>query len=132
MKEAIRYLDNAKDILSKSKIEDNKYVDLKYVKSACGVAYLGILKAVDEYLLKKGFMEKNLPKLVVSKANPSVDAYREMLKKHLTVHNGKLLREFEDIYAELHIAGYYRGLLRHTDTVKAVLNAAKKFVEKIK
>ncbi|MBI3583032.1 MAG: DUF5618 family protein [Nitrospinae bacterium] len=124
MKEAIRYLDNAKDILSKSKIEDNKYVDLKYVKSACGVAYLGILKAVDEYLLKKRFMEKNLPK--------SVDAYREMLKKHLTVHNGKLLREFEDIYAELHIAGYYRGLLRHTDTVKAVLNAAKKFVEKIK
>lgn len=38
-KEALRYIQNAKDILSKSPIEDNRYADDKYVKSACGVAY---------------------------------------------------------------------------------------------
>ena len=43
MKEAIRYLQNAKEILSKSPVEDDRYVDIKYVKSACGVAYLRVL-----------------------------------------------------------------------------------------
>ncbi len=32
-----RYLENAKEILSKARIEDNRYADDKYVKSACGV-----------------------------------------------------------------------------------------------
>lgn len=123
-KEALRYLQNAKELLSKSRIEDNRYEDIKYVKSACGVAYLAVLKAIDEYLIKKGVTEKELPK--------SVDSYRGILKKYLTIHNGKILKEFEDIYAELHIAGYYRGLLRHTDTVKDTLKAAKSFIEKIK
>ena len=75
MKEPLRYLSNAKEILSKSKIEDNIYVDDKYVKSACGIAYLGVLKAIEEHLLKKGLTKKELPK--------SVDAYREAIKRFL-------------------------------------------------
>jgi len=123
-KEALRYLQNAKEILSKTQIEDNRYEDIKYVQEACGTAYLAILKAIDEYLINKGLTKKELPK--------SVDGYRDMLKKYLSVHNGKLTKEFESLYSELHIAGYYRGDLVHTDVVKAVFKSAKTFIDKIK
>lgn len=36
MKEAQRYLNNAKEILKKAPIEDNRYTDIKYVQEACG------------------------------------------------------------------------------------------------
>jgi len=50
----------------------------------------------------------------------------------MAIHNGKLLREFESIYDELHIAGYYRGMLHSVGVVKEVFKAAKEFIEKIK
>jgi hypothetical protein len=123
-REAIRYYENAREILRKSPIEDNIYIDDKYVKSACGIAYLGVLKAIDEYLLKRGLLKKELPR--------SVDAYRKALQKYLIIHNGKLLKEFEVIYDELHIAGYYRGDLHSVGTVKEAFRTAKDFIEKIK
>jgi len=124
MREALRYLQNAKEILKKAPIEDNAYADVKYVQEACGTAYLSILKAIDEYLLNKGLSRKELPK--------SVDAYREALQKHLAIHDGKLIREFERLYDQLHIAGYYRGLLHNVDIVKDALKSAKSFIKKIK
>ncbi|MBI4685358.1 MAG: DUF5618 family protein [Nitrospirae bacterium] len=124
MKETIRYIQNAKELLSKSPIENNRYADDKYVKSACGVAYLGVLKAIEEILLKKGLTKKELPK--------KVEEYRKALQKHVAIHNGKLLRAFDDIYDELHIAGYYRGNLHSVDTVKGALKTAKDFIEKLK
>lgn len=124
MKEAIRYIQNAKELLSKSPIENNRYADDKYVKSACGVAYLGVLKAIEELLLKKGLTKKELPK--------KVEEYRKALQKYVSVHNGKLLKEFDDIYDELHIAGYYRGNLHHVDIVKGALKGAKDFIGKLK
>ena len=46
-KEAMRYIDNAREIL-KSAGKDGKYFDdVKYVQTACGTAYLGMLKALD-------------------------------------------------------------------------------------
>jgi hypothetical protein len=122
-KEAIRYLENAKEILSKSRIEDNRYADDKYVKSACGVAYLGVLKAIDEYLLKMEFTKKELPK--------KVEEYRKALQKYAAVHDGKLLKQFDDIYDELHIGGYYRGILHRVETVKAALKGAEEFIKKL-
>jgi len=124
MKEALRYLQNAKEILRKAPIEDGRYADVKYVQEACGAAYLAVLKAIDEFLLNKGLSKKELPK--------SVDAYRMALQKHLTTRDGKLLREFESLYEELHIAGYYRALLVHVNIVKDALKIAKEFIEKIK
>jgi len=124
MKEALRYLQNAKEILRKAPTEDGRYADVKYVQEACGAAYLAVLKAIDEYLLNKGVTRKELPK--------SVDAYRIALQKHLTTRDGKLLREFERLYDELHIAGYYRALLAHVNIVKGALKAAEEFIEKIK
>jgi hypothetical protein len=124
MKEALRYLENAREILRKAPIEDNTYTDVKYVQEACATAYLSILKTIDEFLKRKGVDEKELPQ--------SVDGYREMLRKYAMVHNGKLLKEFEKLYKALHIAGYYRGLLEDVTMVKDALRAAKLFIEKFK
>lgn len=123
MKEALRYLQNAKEILKSAPIEDNAYADVKPVQESCAAAYLAVLKAIDEYLLKKGLSKKELPK--------SVDGYRQALQKHLTIHDGKLVRDFERLYDQLHIAGYYRGLLHDVNAVKDILKAARAFIEKI-
>jgi hypothetical protein len=124
VKEALRYLENARAILKTAPIEDNTYTDGKPVQEACGTAYLAVLKAIDEYLVKKGVDERELPQ--------SVDGYREMLRKYLMIHNGRLLKEFDKLYKLLHIAGYYRGLLEDVTVVKDALKAAKIFIEKVK
>ncbi len=124
MREALRSLDNAKEILKSVPIEDNTYTDVKPVREAFGTAYLAVLEAINEHLIKKGLTKKELPK--------SVEAYRDALRKHIAVHNGKLMREFEKIYDALHIAGYYRGLIYDVYMVKDALKAAKTFIEKIR
>ena len=124
MKEALRYLENASEILKKTPVEDNTYTDIKPVQEACATAYLAILKAIDEFLAKKGVNEKELPQ--------TVDGYRDMLRKYAIVHDGKLLKEFEKLYKALHIAGYYRGLLEDVTMVKDALKAAKSFIAKFK
>ncbi|MDP2960527.1 MAG: DUF5618 family protein [candidate division Zixibacteria bacterium] len=123
MKESLRYLNNAKEILKATPVEDNTYTDIKHVREAFGIAYLSILEAINEYLIEKGFTKKELPK--------SVDEYRKVLQKYLAVRDGKLLREFEKLYDALHIAGYYRGLIYDVDMVKDALKATKSFIEKI-
>jgi hypothetical protein len=124
MKEALRYLENAREILKTVPVEDNTHTDVKPVQEALGTAYLAVLKAIDQYLIKKGVEEKELPQ--------SVDGYRDMMRKYLKIHNGRLMKEFEKLYKLLHIAGYYRGLLEDVTVVKDALKAARVFVEKIK
>ncbi|MBM4276305.1 MAG: hypothetical protein FJ130_00275 [Deltaproteobacteria bacterium] len=123
MREALRYLNNAKEILKSVPVEDNTYTDIKPVREAFATAYLAILEAINEYLIKKGLMKKELPK--------SVDAYRKALQKYLVVRDGKVLREFEKLYDALHIAGYYRGLIYDVEAVKAYMRATKEFIGKI-
>ncbi|HUT84043.1 MAG TPA: DUF5618 family protein [Thermodesulfobacteriota bacterium] len=124
MKEAMRYLNNAKEILSTAPIDDGTYTDVKPVREAFATAYLAILEAINESLLKKGLTKKELPK--------SIDAYRKALQRYAAVHDGKLLREFEKLYDALHIAGYYRGLIYDVAMVKDALKAAKAFIEKVR
>jgi hypothetical protein len=124
MREALRYLQNAKEILKKAPIEDGRYADVKYVQEASGTAYLAVLKVIDEHLIKRGLSKKELPR--------SVDAYRKALQRYLAVHDGKLLREFEALYDQIHIAGYDRGLLHDVDIVKDALKTARTFIGKIK
>jgi hypothetical protein len=124
MREAVRYLENAKDLLKKSPVDNNRYSDIKYVQEACGTAYLAVLKAIDEYLLKRGVSQKDLP--------DSVEGYRDMLKKYLSVHNGKLTKDFNSLYNLLHIAGYYRGLLDRVEIVKDTFKITKSFIDKVK
>ena len=124
MKEALRYLENAREMLKTVPVEDSTYTDVKPVQEACGTAYLAVLKAIDQYLIKKGVEEKDLPQ--------SVEGYRDMMRKYLVIHDGKLMKEFEKLYKLLHIAGYYRGLLEDLTVVKDALKAARVFIEKIK
>ena len=124
MKEALRYLENAREMLKTVPVEDSTYTDVKPVQEACGTACLAVLKAIDKYLIKKGVEEKELPQ--------SMDGYRDMMRKYPMIHNGKLMKEFEKLYKLLHIAGYYRGLLEDVTVVKDSLKAARIFIEKIK
>jgi hypothetical protein len=97
--EAIRYMDNAKETLEKAKKKDNFYQDAKYVKTACGIAYNGMLIALDGYLMLKG-VEK--PK---GKRRKSIEYYQENMGKH----NRKLLDYLNGAYNTLHLSGYYDG-----------------------
>jgi len=122
-REAIKYLNNAKDILKRVPIEDDIYTEIKPVREAMGTAYLAVLEAINERLLKHGLTKKELPQ--------SVEAYRQALRKYLAVRNGKLLREFENLYDLLHIAGHYRGLLYDVKVVKDAMKSAQAFIEKV-
>jgi hypothetical protein len=124
MREAVRYLNNAKEILKTTPIEGRFYADKKPVREAFGTAYLAILEAVNEVLLKKGYTEKELPK--------SVEEYRKALAKYVSAHNGKLMKEFNLLYDSLHVHGYYRGAIYETHAVKDYFAAAKEFIEKVK
>jgi len=123
MKESLRYLNNAREILKSVPVEDSTYTDVKPVREAMGTAYLAVLEAINEVLIKQGFTKKELPK--------SVEGYRKVLQKYVAARNGKVLREFEKLYDMLHIAGYYRGLLYDRDVVKDALKAARSFIDKI-
>lgn len=124
MKESLRYLQNAKEILARTPIENDDYVDIKPVREVFSTAYLAVLEAINEALLERGVSKKELPK--------SVDGYRIALKKSFAAHNGKLARKFENLYDTLHIAGYYRGLIHNTVLVKASLKDAREFIDKFK
>jgi len=117
--EALRYLDNAREILKSIPVEDNTYIDIKLVRKACKMAYLAVLKATDGYLIRNGVTKKKLPR--------SFDDYIQVLGKF----NRKLMRRFETLYKELYIAGYYSGLIYDVDMVKNVLKAAKSFIEEL-
>ncbi|MBI5741560.1 MAG: DUF5618 family protein [Nitrospirae bacterium] len=123
MREAVRYLNNAKGILKSVPVVNNTYTDVKPVREAFGTAYLAVLEAINEHLIKKGLTKKELPR--------SVESYRAALQKHIAVHNGKLMREFEKLYDALHIAGYYRGLIYDTRAVKDYFRAAREFIDKV-
>ena len=52
--EANRYIDNAERLIKKAQKHGNYFDDAKYVRMASGTAYLGVLMAVDGYLITKG------------------------------------------------------------------------------
>ena len=115
-REAVRYLNNAREILRRVPVEGDTYIDRKPVREAMRSAYLAVLEAINEALSRRGVARKDLPK--------SVDAYRAAL-------HGKLLRQFESLYDALHIAGYYRGLIYDRKLVRDALIAAHNFIEKV-
>src|SRR5438874_2371085 len=76
--EAHRFLKNARETISKSPIEHNRYQDTKYVREASGIAYLSALRAFDGYLLKKGIHYDHLPK--------SYEGYWAVREKYIPVN----------------------------------------------
>lgn len=95
--EAIRYMDNAKETLKKVGKEDNYYQDLKYVKTACGTAYNGVLIALETWLKMKMGNKFRKPR--------SIEAFRDLVAKQ----DKKLLNILNGAYETLHLSGYYMG-----------------------
>ena len=97
-KEAMRYIDNARATLKLAGREDRNYLDEKYVHTACGTAYIGVLKA-----LNKLFDIKHVPK---KKGRKSIEYYQDRLSQM----DKKLLNYLNNAYHSLHISGYYDGV----------------------
>jgi len=98
--EAMRFYNNAKEILKDVPIVYKSYEDTKPVSEAAGMCYLGMLKALDGYLILKGVEKAKLP--------TSYQGYWQTLSKDL-VHNGQVKSALKIAYENLHILGYYRG-----------------------
>lgn len=113
--EALRYVDNARKILSKHAGKSGDYYsDPKYVKMACNTAYTGILVALDATLnleRKKG-------------VRLDVNVY----KKALASQNKKILNDFVSAYNYLHLFGGYDGDLNVATSQKG-LELAQRVIE---
>ena len=96
IKEAKRYIANAKEILSeKAKKVDGYYSDPKYVKMAGHTAYTGVLVALDGAFGKK------------TKGRKDIDWYKNNIAKT----NKKLIPTLLSVYDILHLSLGYDGNL---------------------
>jgi hypothetical protein len=120
-KEATRYIDNGRENLKKAGKSNNFYDDIKYVKTGCGIAYSGVLLALDHYLESKGVTAPKAPK------KKSIEWYREKIGKM----DRKLLSTLNNVYSILHIEGYYEGL-NGVKVIQAGFDYADDIVKKIK
>ena len=118
--EATRYMENAKEYLKHAKKEGNFYHDPKYVKTACGTAYSGMLVALEGYLILKGVSQRE-------KRRKSIEYYQE----NITKIDKKMLDYLNGAYQILHLSGYYDGILV-ASVVKDGFDLAYKIIEKIK
>jgi hypothetical protein len=120
--EAIRYMDNANETLKKAEKRDNRYYkDEKYVRTACGTAYLGVLRAIDAWLFMKG------AQLPGKKKQKSITLYE------YTIANldKKMLASLKSAYNVLHLAGYYHGETS-VKTIEGGFDAAYEIIDRIK
>jgi len=117
--EAIRYMDNAKETLKKAVKEDKFYSDPKYVKTACGIAYNGVLLALDGYLILKEIKKP--------RGRKSIEYYQNSIAKT----DKKLLNYVNNAYDILHLSGYYDGITL-VSTVKDGFNLAYSIIDKIR
>jgi len=121
-KESVRYMDNAKETLKKAgKQDDGYYEDEKYVKSACGIAYLGVLRALDAWLTMKGIEFSG------KKKQKSIEFYEYTIAGI----DKKMLSRLKSAYGALHLSGYYHGVTR-ISTIKDGFDDAYEIIEKIK
>jgi len=118
--EAIRYMENAKENLKNAKKEDMFYHDKKYVKTACGVAYNGMLVALDGFLRLKDIKPKG-------KERKSIEYYQS----NITKIDRKLLDYLNSAYEILHLWGYYDGITK-VSVLKDGFDEAYKIIDKIK
>lgn len=118
--EAQRYLDNAKTMLSeKAGKKGDFYTDVKYVKTACGTAYCGVLIIIDAYIAINGEVLK-LPKY----ARKSIEYYQA----NLATRNTTMLNYLNAAYRVLHLNGYYEGETKYA-IIQAGMNVLKELTE---
>ena len=119
--EAMRYMDNAHGYLKNARKDGKFYRDIKYVRTACGTAYNGMLVALDGFLLLKGVAK---PK---GKDRKSIEYYHDNLSKL----DKKILDHLNTAYKILHLYGYYDGVEK-VDVIKSGFDDAYKIINKIK
>lgn len=119
--ESMRYIDNAYKTLELAGKDGKFYVDEKYVKTACGTAYSGMLKALDFLFDIKGVRKP--------RGRKSIEHYRY----HLSLLDKKLLNYLNNGYRVLHLEGYYEGETKINtiesgfDSAISVINTLKPF-----
>ena len=119
--EAMRYMENAKEYLKNAKKEGYVYRDAKYVRTACGTAYCGVLIALDCFLILKGIHKQR------TRERKSIEYYQ----KNLSQLDGKMLDNLNITYKILHLSGYYDGI-EDAVVVKRGFSFATTLIEKIK
>jgi len=119
--EAIRYMDNAKETLRKAGKEGGHYIDEKYVKTACGTAYSGVLVALDAWLKLKEIPGPS------KKKRKSIAYYTDSIAKI----DKKMGDSLVDAYNVLHLSGYYDGV-RRVKVIEDGFDVAYEIIEKIK
>ena len=117
--EAMRYIENAEETLKLAGKEDKFYVDEKYVKSACEIAYSGTLKALD-FL----FDIRNVQK---QRGRKSIEFYRTIL----ATMDKKLLKLLNSAYNVLHLNCYYEGETK-INVIKEGFDSAESIIEALK
>jgi uncharacterized protein (UPF0332 family) len=117
--EAMRYMENAKETLKRARKEDDFYYDAKYVRTACGTAYNGVLIALDAYLLLRGVAQK--------KGRKSIEYYKETI----STLDKKLLSYVTAVSNTLHLSGYYDGT-NDAKVVKIGFDHAYQIIDQIK
>jgi hypothetical protein len=119
--EAIRYMDNAKETLKKAGRNGLNYADKKYVRTACGTAYNGLLVALDAWLAAKGMP---VPR---KKQRKSIEYYTFNIAKL----DKKVLSNLDVAYDVLHLSGYYDGILS-VKVIEGGFDAAYEIIDRIK
>jgi len=120
--EANRYMVNAEETLKKAVKQDyGQYKDEKYVRFASGIAYLGVLIALDAWLTQKGVQ---IPK---KRNHTDIDFYLT----HVAKLDGKVLSHLNSVYNLLHLKGYYR-IETSVSAIKAGFDSAYYIIERIK
>jgi len=150
--EAMRYMENEKEYLKDAKKEGNYYQDKKYVITACGVVYCGLLESLDGYLRLKDIKSKGKQRkstvsersrttvsersrttvsersrTTVSERSRTIEFYQENLAKI----DKKMLNWLNYAYQILHLWGYYDGV-KSVNVLKEGFDEAYKIIEKIK
>ncbi|GHS99101.1 hypothetical protein FACS1894139_10810 [Planctomycetales bacterium] len=118
--EAARYLRNAEDTLKKAGQDGKSFLDRKYVSTACGTAYLGVLIAMDAMFQLRD-------------VKPPKGNKRESIKYYLenaAKLDGKLVRDLNIVYRNLHIEGYYEGNLS-VPTIRDGFDRTYEIIERI-
>jgi uncharacterized protein (UPF0332 family) len=119
--EANRYMENAKETLKKAGRNGLNYADKKYVRTACGTAYNGLLVALDALFILKGIP---VPR---KKQRKSIEYYTFNIAKL----DKKILSNLDVAYDVLHLAGYYDGILS-VKMIESGFDAAYEIIDRIK
>jgi len=117
---AMRYVANAKDYLEKAGIKNDIYKDKKYVRTACGTAYSGVLEALDVVAKLRNISPPKGSK------RKNIEYYRDILS-----YSKKLQDYLDIVYKNLHLSGYYDGNVDSV-VIKSGFKYAKELIDLIK